>query len=375
MPMNLMESARIFIGGLLCCCAACCAESLDVPVAVWRPETLRLVAPDGCYGRMIRLADGDMLCCYQYRRQSWVRRSADSGRSWDDGVRVTAYDRGIAANPELIQLASGRILLCYNERPDVAEAHYTICVVHSDDNGRTWGVRRQLFEAGTLRRIGCWEPAPLQYPDGEIQIFFANEAPYPYSNDQEISVLRSTDNGASWQGPKTVAYRSDARDGMPVPLLLADGRTVVLAIEDSALDGPMKPVILRDSVEKRWLQTVIKGNSPMRESALLQPLPTDVYAGAPYLCRLPSGVTLLSVQSRERRPYEEPAVYVGDADARNFTNRTFPLPLDPGIEGSWNSLFVKDENTVTLLSTTKINGRSGIWAIDGTVGSRGTSER
>lgn len=129
--------------------------------------------------------------------------------------------------------------------------------------------------------------------------------------------------------------------------------------------GQMKPVILRDSIESRWQKSIITGVSRQRESALLNPLPEDVYAGAPYICQMPSGVTLLSVQSRERRPYEEPAVYVGDAKARNFKNRTFPLKLDPGVEGSWNSLFVKSADTVTLISTTKINGKRGIWAIDG----------
>jgi hypothetical protein len=237
----------------------------------------------------------------------------------------------------------------------------------SDDSGVTWGGPKRVFEAGRTQFEGCWEPAPLQFPDGEIQIYFANEASYTYSSDQEISVISSNDNGRSWKGPKTLSFRSGSRDGMPVPALLKDGKTVVLAIEDNGLNGTMKPVILRDNVESRWQKSIITGMSKQRESALLNPLPKDVYAGAPYICCMPSGLTLLSIQSRERRPYEEPAVYIGDAQARNFKNRTFPLKLEPGVEGSWNSLFVKSADTVTLISTTKINGRGGIWAIDGKV--------
>ena len=351
-----------------CGCLALRVVAEPLPAVHWRPETLRLVAERGCYARMIRLNNGEILCGYQSQKQSWVKRSLDNGQSWEAATRVTDYSRGIAANPELIQLQSGRLILCYNERPDDGESHYTICAVFSDDNGKTWGARRQLFEAGRTFQEGCWEPAPLQYPDGEIQIFFANEASYTYSNDQEISVLSSGDDGNSWQGPKTLSYRSGSRDGMPVPCLLKDGKTVVIAIEDNGLEGTMKPVILRDSVENRWRKTIIKGNSPFRESALLTPLPADVYAGAPYICRMTSGITLLSVQSRERRPHEKSAVYVGDAQAKNFTNRTFPFDLQEKVEGSWNSLFVKDENTVILLSTTRINGRGGVWAIEGKVG-------
>jgi len=358
-----IRRCSLFFGLLI---AALSAGAQDLPVIEWQQESLRLVAAHGCYARMIRLKNGEILCCYQFRKQSWVKRSKDDGQSWDSGIAVTSYMQGVAANPELVELKSGRVLLGYNERPDDGESHYRICVAASDDGGRKWSVAKPVFEAGRTRLDGCWEPAFLQYPDGEVQLFFANEAPYTYSDDQEISVMGSRNNGDSWDSPKTLSYRSGARDGMPVPSLLKDG-AVVVAIEDSGLDGPMKPVILRDSPENRWKKSIIKGNSSARSSALLNPLATDIYAGAPYLCSLPSGITLLSVQSRERRPFEEPAVYVGDVHALNFTNRSFPFHLDEGVEGSWNSLFVKNKNTVVLVSTTEINGKGGIWAIDGKV--------
>ena len=346
----------------------------ETPVIEWQRETLRMVAASGCYARVIRLRNNELLCCYEFNRQCWLKRSSDNMLSWDRGAQVTTYAKGKAANPELIQLQNGRVMLCYNERPDDATAHFTICAVFSDDNGVSWSGRMQLFEAGTSRLDGCWEPAALQYPDGEIQVFFANEAQYTYNNDQEISMLSSKDNGVSWQPPVTVAYRSEARDGMPVPLLLASAEEVVIAIEDNGINGEMKPVILRNSVAKRWRGNVITGNSPLRHAALLQPLADIVYAGAPYICQMPSGITILSVQSRERRAYEEPAVYVGNSDARNFINPSFPLELAEKVAGSWNSLFVKDEQTVVLLSTTSINGQNGIWAIDGLVSGKQQTE-
>ncbi len=338
-----------------------------LPTIQWQPQSLRLVAEKGCYARIIRLQNGEILCCYQRAKQCRIKRSLDEGKTWIDETCVTSYKKGIAANPELLQLKNGRLMLCYNERPNDPENHFTIMVVFSSDNGASWSKAEKIFEAGHNFGEGCWEPAPLQYPDGEIQIFFANEASYTYSNEQEISVIRSKDNGENWQGPKTLSYRTDNRDGMPVPCLLNDGKTVVVAIEDNGLNGPMKPVILRDTLYNRWQTNIIKGNSKQRESALLKPLPKHIYAGAPYIRQMPSSITVLSIQSRERRAYEEPAVYVGDRHARNFTNRTYPLKLASEVEGSWNSLFVKDAETVTLISTTQLNGKKGIWIIDGTI--------
>ncbi|MFO7937297.1 MAG: sialidase family protein [Kiritimatiellia bacterium] len=336
-----------------------------LPCIEWQRESLCLVAESGNYGRMIRLKNKEILCCYQRAGQCRVKRSPDEGKTWKDEVCVTSYDKGIAASPELLQMKNGRVMLCYNERPDDTESHYTIMTRFSSDNGNTWGRAIKLFEAGRTFADGCGEPALLQYPDGEIQVFFANESAYTYSDEQEISVISSTDNGNSWQGPGTISFRSGHRDGMPVPCLLSNGTEIVVVIEDTGLCGTVKPVVLRDFTLNRWKRIIIKGNSPRRQSALLRPLPADIYAGAPYIRQMPSGITVLSVQSRERKPNEEPAVYVGNRQARNFTNRTFPLDLDEGIEGSWNSLFVKNSETITLVSTATINGHKGIWAIDG----------
>ncbi|MDD2600327.1 MAG: sialidase family protein [Kiritimatiellae bacterium] len=348
-------------------CFAGSARGGEAGAVVWQHSTVRLVAAGGCYARMSRLHNGNILCCYHKERQIWIKSSADEGQSWGAERPVTAYSQGLADNPELLQLKDGRLMLCYNERPDDGESPYAISIVYSADNGLNWGTAQRLFEAGHTFASGCWEPAPLQFPDGEIQIYFANEASYTYSNEQEISVLRSGDSGKSWQGAKTLAFRAQHRDGMPVPCLLNDGLTVVVAIEDNGLSGEMKPVVLRDSVESRWQTSILSGNSPGRESALAQPLAPEVYVGAPYICQMPSGMTLLSVQSRERVPDEEPVVYTGDAQARNFGHPSFPFKLEPGVAGLWNSLFVKNAETVTLISTTTLNGRSGIWAIDGVV--------
>ena len=61
-----------------------------------------------------------------------------------------------------------------------------------------------------------------------------------------------------------------------------------------------------------------------------------VNAAATYLRQFPTGQTVLSSQSDEGGVTRQ-VVYVGDASAQNFTNRTVPFTPDVGQQGLWNS--------------------------------------
>lgn len=341
----------------------------------WDKSTLRWIQ-SGTYGRMIRLHDGAILCSYEAQGRSWVTRSRDEGRTWESPRLVRALEGASAANPELLQLRDGRLWLFYNQRPRDGAQPFAISACWSDDGGTTWQPRpTPLYTASADFKDGCWEPAALQLPSGEIQLFFANEAPYTRSDEQEITLLRSLDNGVSWGKPQTVAFRAGHRDGMPVPLLLRDDGDIVLAIEDNgfAPGAQLQPAIIRTTRAANWHQPIVVGTSPQRENALAMPLPPTVYAGAPYLRQLPTGETVLSCQSREGgntgrvRARPQMVVYIGDRVARHFAHRSVPVELPGDVAGSWNSLFIKNSRTVTALTATRINGRNGLWAIDGYV--------
>lgn len=79
-------------------------------------------------------------------------------------------------------------------------------------------------------------------------------------------------------------------------------------------------------------------------------------------------VALLDTESASRGntlDFSRMAVYLGDNDARNFTNRSFPFAVPGDTSGLWNSLFVKSDNTITAISGTVVDGVRGIWVIDG----------
>ncbi|HAK94187.1 MAG TPA: exo-alpha-sialidase [Planctomycetes bacterium] len=347
-------------------CAAAPAAEARVPTVVWDRNSAVTVDPYGVYPRMARTARGDILCAFDAQGKTWVRRSVDDGRTWGARVLAASCDHGAATNGELLVLPGGRILLPYNERPNDGIHPFAIRLAASDDDGNTWRDCGEVYRAGAEFENGCWEPAAVALPSGEIQLFFANEGPYRATSEQEITLLRSGDRGTTWTPPATVSFRKGCRDGMPVPLVLAGGKGIVIAIEDNGLGGAFKPAIVHTPASQNWYGEPAGGASPRRRGALRHPLPPEVYAGAPYIRQMPGGETVLSCQSDEGgRARPQMVVYVGDAAARNFDGRSVPFEQPPDKGAYWGSLFVKDAATVTAVASLR---GGGVRAIDGRLG-------
>ena len=320
---------------------------------------------------MARTRNGEMILVYDQDRTIWVRHSRDDGKTWGAPIQVATWTHGLLTNAELLPLRSGALLCLYNARPDREAGHpFAICLARSHDNGRTWQPPAPLYEAGNTFADGCWEPAAVELPGGEVQVFFANESPYRASAEQEITLLRSRDGAArTWGHPETISFRAGSRDGMPVPVVLRGGRGIAVALEDNGLSGNFKPVIVFTSLADNWRSGPVSGQSPRRRGALRVPLAPGVYAGAPCLRQMPGGETLLSFQQSDGGDLKnaQMVVCVGDARARNFDNPSRPFPFTPGGAAAqlWNALFIKNRRTVCALSTTAINGVRGVWSIDG----------
>ena len=331
------------------------SDATTRPAIEWDRSTLRYICGGG-YPRMIRLRDSSLLISCDSWGRSIVRRSEDGGATWGDEIVAAASEIGSAANGELLELRDGRVMLLYNERPRRDGEHpFAIRAAFSADSGRTWMRRNEpIYAGGKLHRDGCWEPAGVQLTSNdEIVVFFANETRFPDSDEQELSIVRSRDDGSTWDEARRFCFRAGGRDGMPVPIVLKDG-SLVVAIEDSGDDrhGVLQPTIVAQD-DRRW-------------PAIEPPLDPRVYAGAPFLRQLPDGRTLLSCQSEEGHAgVQQMVVYIGDADAKHFTNPTWPFAASTRTSGKWNSLFVKDAKTVVALTTTMIDKRWGTWAMDG----------
>ncbi|WP_166670776.1 sialidase family protein [Olivibacter sp. XZL3] len=326
------------------------------------------------YPRMIELRDRSWLCIYEADGQVVCAKSVDQGDSWKKIATVAERQPGVnMCVPSVIQLQDGSLLAMYNPRPtkDGTEHHFAIKTKKSYDKGITWRDERLLYQAGNEFKNGCWEPAAIQLPGGEIQLFFANEGVFLTSDEQNISRLKSTDNGLSWeQEPTVISFRPGFRDGMPVPLLIGDDR-LAMVIEDNGVEQ-FKPFIIYGAVSDDTGYPVL-AEGPNRVYALKHKLADSVYAGAPYLVKLKSGHTLLSYQGTEGREnqlkYADMNVFVGDSLASNFMHGTKPFPVPAKKSALWNSLMVSLDDTIVAVSATNAfgQGKSEIWMVKGRV--------
>ncbi|MDK2838215.1 MAG: hypothetical protein PWR15_1284, partial [Bacteroidota bacterium] len=309
-----------------------------------------------------------------------IKKSIDGGVTWSNPViAFTGFDvidnengrsaRINIANPEIIQLPDNDILLACNFRPDKDEVYpFSIAIKRSRDNGQTWGEEQIVYRAAPRFIDGCWEPSFLLLPDGRIQLYFANENPYQQSNEQEISMIESGDNGLTWSSEiTTVSFRAGFRDGMPVPA--TDGKDIYVAIEDNG-NGQFKPFIVKNSIKDNWKEPVF-AHSSNRYSALKMPLPSSVYAGAPYLIRTSEGFYVLSFQTTENRTsnWELSTMEVAISDKpSDFISPSQPFSVPLNKEAKWNSLCDLGNREIAAVSSTNFRSdKIGIWMIKGKI--------
>jgi hypothetical protein len=346
-----------------------CALAADRSRVTWDTRTLRLIERDGAYGRVAATPERGHVFVCERGGGVWWRQSRDAGSTWSEAQRVAEWDGGRLANPELLALGDGALLCFHNRRPrEGSGAPYAIAASRLEKGSDAWSAPATIYEAGREHGNGCWEPAAVQVPAGEIQLVFANEAPYRTSDEQEISLMRSQDGGRTWSQAERVGFRARHRDGMPVPLVLKDGSGVAVVIEDNGLGGgAFKPAILFTALTDAWRSGTVTGEHAGRWAALAEPLPARTYAGAPYLRQMLDGETALAFQMSGdgEMLHSRIAAGIGDARARGFGGLTHPFPETPGQAQLWPALCVKDAHTVTVLATLTLDGVRGVWCIDG----------
>lgn len=317
----------------------------------------------GTYPRLERLQNGMIMCVAEDINGIFCLFSNSEGKRWTSQIRIKNDEPNLhMAVPEVTQISNGTIIVTYNGRvkSENGSTRFDIRTIRSSDSGLTWSDEKIVYQAGTSFGTGCWEPAILDKRDGELQIFFANEAPYSANNDQEISVIKSYDNGNSWSFHSTVSYRQGSRDGMPVPVKLSGNKGYTVAIED-LYNNNFSPVLLYSS-DGSWSSS-ISGNSPNRWFASSDNWLYTSYNGAPYLIQMPSGETILSVQSTYNRSTNQHLtdmiVGIGNDNASDFKNYSKPFNIATEKYCLWNSLFVKNDTTITAITASNAFPYSG----------------
>ena len=342
------------------------------------PSTAVKLNPTGTFGeyaRVERLGDSDTLLLVYHggpNTGDWIniylRKSYDNGTTWTSQETIMdladypgQYWR--FCTPEILYLQNGWILVAFeaNARPDENKSSVQILV--SKDSGQTWA-DPIIYETGRT-----WEPAMVQLPHGEIELFYSSEAKW-WPGDplyQDIQVIRSTDNGESWSDPQVVAYYPNKRDGMPVPLVLDGNKGVAIGIETVGSD--YSPYIVHRDMDAPWILTDSDYlDAPHRWwiNGFLG------HGGAPYILQLPTGEVVCSAHIYRGGDWHQnnfQKVMVGDNNAQNFEGLTYPWGILPvGESAINNSLFMKDESTIVTISTRMLsNGTGGIYWLEGAI--------
>lgn len=181
------------------------------------------------YPRVVKLSNGDLLSTFNKIGNVYsgfpIYKSSNNGTSWDYITTVNPSDYGIStgasACPTLFVLpnqmgnfSAGTILLAYtlNASATSDKTQNTIQIVRSTNNGTSWQQHSSL-ESGTNGQT--WEPELAVSSDGKLICYFSDERQSGYS--QTISHKVSTDGGVNWGTYKIDVGVQDGnrRPGMP----------------------------------------------------------------------------------------------------------------------------------------------------------------
>lgn len=366
----LHSVVRIFLAGFLLTIPLAPPARADVNPAwvEWDRASDRVISSAQDTGaaapRARELSNGEILFVYHHGEalgncgsRVTVRKSRDGGATWYQTQEIDGpNEKGFwgFSNPDFIELGKGRVMLVSAARgradPRSRDVFISECqrsglrVRFSDDYGATWGPPR-MVAAGRGR---VWEPSIVRLPDGELEIFYANESPdlQEEGASQCIESIRSADGGKTWQPPELISEQANCRNGMPAALTLSNGHVVCSQEVVGLTTSP-------------WIVDLLHGRKQQFRLAQDQ----YDFGAAPFLAQSPDGGTLLAFHSQCRQTaylkrlhgswlFSDIFVQHGDADASHFGPASCPWPTVDGLAGAFfPSLMVMKDGTLVVMAS------------------------
>ena len=185
---------------------------------------------------IIKLASGRLLVSYNEctahadRNHSWiaVRYSDDDGKTWSEGYHVgeETFHGDHWNSIRLSQLANGRVeLVCDRVVKSELSDECELYIWESLDGGESFGEKRRLgihgFCSDKIRELS----------DGRLLLCVSRYNPSIQKN--EVAAFKSNDGGASWRETAIVASSEKYNFIEPAAIELADGRVAVFLRENS----------------------------------------------------------------------------------------------------------------------------------------------
>ncbi|MEC3880507.1 hypothetical protein [Parapedobacter sp. 10938] len=415
MKYMIINSFQTFVGIAILCLVISCKKTGDPedidkkdipykPVSVtpisgvrigWDYNSLEQLAERGQAPVMVRQNESNSVVVYEANGEVFLRSSADGGNTWDapvtlfektthegkDGSYAITYT-DLKKNPSIIQLQSGDLLAACavyyqytepnsNPRLDISYPA-GILVKKINGNDLLIGEAKEVFF-----NLGCDEPAFLQLPNGDIQLYFTNGAvetdlallsatgldlSHP---TRRIDMISSSDDGDTWSskvarfgandveqrwiGAHTIVSRYNQINSEASAVTINE--KIILAFSDNQ-NVTFKPYTVRTPLTNPW-PFAINGDAQERDYALYKLLPDNQLIAGPTLLNLPSGEVLLSYETDfgKASGIRSMGVAVGNADAFDFTNDTHPFGFSDKHMSRQSSLVLWDTDTIAALAT------------------------
>ncbi len=288
------------------------------------------------YPRVKRLPNGKYILFFQNGRvgPDIYYALSDDGRTFGapqlffrstHDILYATCDALVLQNGDLLTVASYRAPKDYLRHPQNAG----LVVRVSRDNGETFTSARRVF-------VGCnWEPYLLQLDSGEIQLYFTNtygrETPEGVLSSTGVAMLRSFDNGETWNGSLARTYSAQIvsqsktenvggvqlfSEQMPAAIELHNGG-IAMAME-VRLNRAGKCVLTMAYSPDNWA----KGLKEFEEEGPPDKIDRFTAGIAPYLRQFESGETLLLYGRSEKLAFR-----MGDENGKNLGPEIFPYEM------------------------------------------------
>ena len=327
------------------------------------------------YPRIRSLSDGSLMMTFMNHKFGWdiyVTKSFNGGVSWtpaklvrESGWVDSPFGRDIrsSVNPDFLELTSGRIIMAFQTRYldhyhdfSVTNDACWIEVMFSDDKGETWSEPHEVF------RGRCWEPAFLELPSGELQMYITDSGVI-VDNDHTLSctaILRSFDGGITWQNKELCRWedlepisatvtRNRRLNGMASAVQVENGDIICpLEVFSHSMIQAQTPIVVRSSQALNWKRDtdrILTVGGP--EYPDNRQLNKDFYGYAPYCCILPTGEPLVASNGKYKG-INGFWVFIGDRRGEVYSHATSPFT------GFWGDITYIGNSKVMAAATVEV---------------------